>query len=80
MYFASLAENNDNDVEYETDGNTVNSDQKPPPILIPYVDDIRSMVNKFSEIIKDDELAYTSLSDGNVRVITILQVFSLIPR
>lgn len=67
-YFASLAENDDNEEETVANQDMDNSEPKPPPIMIPCVDDIRAMVNKFSKIIKPDEFTYKSLSGGNIRV------------
>lgn len=66
--FAALANNDDDDDD--SNNNEVNdtSEPKPPPIVIPNVTDIRTMVNKFSKILNPNEFTYKSVKDGNVRV------------
>lgn len=53
-----------------TDDNQNNeiSEPRPPPIFIPDVADIKSMLNSFVKVIKPDEFTYKSLKDGQVRL------------
>lgn len=80
-YFASLAKSNDNDEETGANDNVDNSEPKPPPIMIPCVDDIRLMVKNFLKIIKHDEFTYKSLSGGNIRVmVKTIQSYRILVR
>lgn len=64
--------NNDNEHNNFTENNdnedNENSEPKPPPIMIPNVSDIKTMVNNFSKVIDPNGFSYKSLRDGNVRV------------
>lgn len=62
-----LQTNDDETIEIN---NSEHSEPKPPPIIIPDVADIKSMVNKFSKVIDSEEFSYKSYTDGQVRFMT----------
>lgn len=66
--FNLLQNNNITDQQNNNDDNDENAEPKPPPIFIPDVADIKTMVNNFLKVIKTDEFSYKSLRDGQIRL------------
>lgn len=64
--FATLQ--TDNIVDDDNDANEEVSEAKPPPIFIPNVSDIKTMINNLSNLIKSENYSYKSMRDGQVRL------------
>lgn len=57
-----------NDIDDSQANNNDNAEPKPPPIVIPDVTDIKSMLANVSKVINPTEFAYKSFRDGQVRL------------
>lgn len=67
--FAELQnEDEDDNSDSEDNNNEQKSEPKLPPIFIPMVNNIKSMINTFSKIVSLDDFNYKSMSDGQIRI------------
>lgn len=59
----------DGDEENNEDNNTSQPTvPKPPPIFIPYVEDIGKMISRISKVIEDTDFSFKALRDGQIRL------------
>lgn len=65
-----FAELQTDDMEESENNTNVNAEPKPPPIIIPDVSNIRTMIANISKVINPSEFTYKSFKDGQVRLMT----------
>lgn len=68
--FDGLDNELDNDDNSNISGSNTLSTHKPPPIYIPDVNNVSSMVNKFANVISQTEFTYKALRGNQVKVST----------
>lgn len=64
--FSALSDDDESDTDGEVESET--KEAKPPPIFIPMVADIKSMINSFSKIVSLDDFSYKAMRDSQIRI------------